>query len=119
MYDSMKKRNYKCANEHTLTEIRWGRDSLPICPECSQEMQEFYPYSETLMIATDDIPGGIEIRHGVCNPDGSPRKFYSKSEIRKAANEAGLTISGETPKPNQRVTDQKYKEAESRGRSWI
>jgi len=39
----------------------------------------------------DDIPGGLEIRHGLCHADGSPRRFYSKSEIAKAAKAAGLT----------------------------
>ena len=39
----------------------------------------------------DDIPGGVEIRHGICNEDGSPRRYYSKSEIRRAAAAKGLT----------------------------
>jgi hypothetical protein len=37
----------------------------------------------------DDIPGGMEIRHGICNEDGSPRKFYSKSEMARVAKERG------------------------------
>jgi hypothetical protein len=41
-------------------------------------------------VITDDIPGGIEIKHGICHDDGTPRKFYSKSEIAKAAKEKGL-----------------------------
>ena len=41
------------------------------------------------MIA-DDIPGGIYIRHGICNDDGTAKKYYSKSEIAKAAKEKGL-----------------------------
>jgi hypothetical protein len=49
----------------------------------------------------DDIPGGIEIRHGICHPDGSPRRFYSKSEIRETARKAGWTIDGETPKSRE------------------
>lgn len=53
----------------------------------------------------DDIPGGYEVKHGVCWPDGTPRKFYAKSEIRKAADAAGYTISGETPKRNQQHMD--------------
>lgn len=39
----------------------------------------------------DDIPGGIEIRHGLCNPDGSPRKYYSKSEMAAEAKKRNLT----------------------------
>lgn len=36
-------------------------------------------------------------KHGLCWPDGTPRKFYSKTELRRAANEAGLCIAGDTP----------------------
>lgn len=35
--------------------------------------------------------------HGVCNDDGTPRKFYSKAEIRKVARQKGLVRVGETP----------------------
>lgn len=38
----------------------------------------------------DDIPGGIEIRHGICHDDGSPKRYYSKSEMVRAAAEKGL-----------------------------
>ena len=37
----------------------------------------------------DDIPGGIEIRHGLCNEDGSPRRYYSHSEIEKECKKRG------------------------------
>lgn len=33
----------------------------------------------------------VEIKHGLCNPDGSPRRFRSKSEIRTAEKKAGVT----------------------------
>jgi len=39
----------------------------------------------------DDIPGGYEVKHGLCHEDGTPRKFYSKSEMARAAKERGLT----------------------------
>ena len=38
----------------------------------------------------DDIPGGMDVKHGICNDDGSPRRFYSKSEMRQAAEARGL-----------------------------
>lgn len=41
-------------------------------------------------IITDEIPGGVEIKHGLCNPDGSPRRYYSKSEIAREAAKRGL-----------------------------
>lgn len=64
----------------------------------------------------DDIPGGYDVKNGVCWPDGTPRRFYSKSEIRKAAHAAGLTIGGETPKSNARLNEQRQEQAERRGR---
>jgi hypothetical protein len=48
-------------------------------------------------VVGDDIPGGIEIKHGICNPDGTPRRYHSKTEIRRAANEKGLKLAEDTP----------------------
>lgn len=81
----------------------WSYDfPLPTCTKCGAK-DSILPIptnpASTLMIATDDIPGGIEIRHGLVNDDGSPRKFYSKSDIKREANRRGLTILGDTPKP--------------------
>jgi len=41
-------------------------------------------------VISDSIPGGIEIRHGICWPDGTPRKYYSHSEMDKEAKRLGL-----------------------------
>jgi hypothetical protein len=38
----------------------------------------------------DSIEGGVDIAHGLCNPDGTPRRFYSRSEMRLAAQVKGL-----------------------------
>lgn len=38
----------------------------------------------------DDIPGGVWIRHGICNLDGSPRQYFTKSEMARVAKERGL-----------------------------
>ncbi len=58
-------------------------------------------------VIPDSIPGGLEIRHGICWPDSTPRKFYAKSEIKKAAYETGYCIDGDTPKPNPRLQDER------------
>lgn len=70
----------------------------PMCGEPTLLVQDAL-YGNSASISTDEIPGGIEIRHGICNPDGTPRRFYSKTDIKRAANEAGYTISGDTPRP--------------------
>ena len=38
----------------------------------------------------DDIPGGIEITNGICNEDGTPKRYYSKTEIRDACLAKGM-----------------------------
>lgn len=81
----------------------WGWDyELPLpCPTCKQSLEHHRDRNKSAAIATDDIPGGIEIRHGegIINPDGSPKRYYSKTELKRACNEAGWTISGDTPRP--------------------
>ena len=42
------------------------------------------------VIWVDDIPGGVDIAHGLCHPDGTPRRYYSRSEIKAAAAAKGL-----------------------------
>lgn len=42
-------------------------------------------------VTPDQIPGGIWIKHGLCNEDGSPRKYYSKSEMTEEAKRRGVT----------------------------
>lgn len=83
----------------------WSYEFPLPCPNCAK--QTVVPASrgatQTVYIATDDIPGGIEIRHGICNEDGSPKKYYSKTEMYRAANEKGLKILGDTPGKPYRV----------------
>lgn len=41
-------------------------------------------------IIGDDIPGGYWVKNGICNPDGSPKRYDTKSSMREAAKAAGL-----------------------------
>ncbi len=38
----------------------------------------------------DDLPGGVIVRHGICEDDGTPKKYYTKSSMREAAKAKGL-----------------------------
>lgn len=81
-----------------------GSNALPPkCPECSQPttLVDDGPIGQAASVIPDDIPGGLDIYHGLCNADGSPRRYYSRSEIRREAERRGLTILGETPKPHR------------------
>lgn len=69
--------------------LSWDYDPIPSC--CDKQMEPDYGRSNAAAaVIPDEIPGGIYIRHGLCNPDGSPRKYYSKSEIAAEAQRRGL-----------------------------
>ena len=40
---------------------------------------------KSALVIPDSIPGGVWIRHGICNDDGTPRRYDSHSEMREAA----------------------------------
>jgi hypothetical protein len=80
-----------------------GEHGLGLCP--------LEPRRAT-MVWADDIPGGVEIANAICNPDGSPKRYYSKSEIKLACEVKGITPyhdvyqeSGETRIKDAKVHD--------------
>jgi hypothetical protein len=90
----------------------WSYNELT-CPSCDEEA--FYnpdvKFGEAPGISGDELHN-YEARHGVCNPDGSPRRFDSKTDLYRALNEAGLKIAGDTPgKPYDVKWSGKVKEA--------
>lgn len=64
-------------------------DPVP-CLKCGEPTRRTLLTGRMANVISDEIPGGIEIRHGLCNEDGSPRRYYSKSEIAKEAAKRGL-----------------------------
>lgn len=40
---------------------------------------------------SDEIPGGVLIHNAICHANGAPRRFYSKSAIKRAADKAGYS----------------------------
>jgi hypothetical protein len=42
------------------------------------------------VVWTDDIPGGVDIANGICNADGTPKRYYSKSAIKAALEAKGM-----------------------------
>ena len=76
------------------------------CEKCGHDIHisefPFCPHGKGVSQAiSDSIPGGIEIRNGLCNVDGSPRTYYSHSEIKKEANRRGWTnVVTHTPPPH-------------------
>ena len=76
------------------------------CEKCQKELSvgefPFCPHGFGANGAVgDDIPGGVWIKHGICNEDGSPRKYYSYSSMREEAKRRGVRNRVEhVPVPN-------------------
>lgn len=83
-----------CGQKKAL--LQWDYEPHPSCDCGAGMLHESGPRVATA-VHGDEID--IEIRHGICNEDGTPRRYRSKSEIKRVAAERGLTIMGETPKP--------------------
>lgn len=54
---------------------------------------------ESAAVHGDEIDEVIE--HGICHPDGTPKRYRYKTDKRRALAEANLCIAGETPKHNR------------------
>jgi hypothetical protein len=75
---------------------------LPFCREvmdlgitgklvCATRMERVYLPTNRGTVIGDDIPGGLEVKNGLCNADGTPQRFYSKSAIAAEAVKRGMT----------------------------
>lgn len=65
------------------------------CEKCGKELRlgehPFCPHGfGTSGVQDDTIVGGMLMLHGICNPDGSPKRYDSKTDIARAAEKAGL-----------------------------
>lgn len=78
-----------CSNKHEQRDLYLKMGERPACPTCGEATELLW--DSPAAVIGDDIPGGIWIRNGICNEDGSPRKYYSKSEMAKEAERRGLT----------------------------
>jgi hypothetical protein len=82
----------KCAKCERVVIDHLERDedrNRPVC--CEQPMGRVYLPTNRGQVIGDDIPGGLEIKNGrgLINPDGTPRKYYSHTELNRAAKAAG------------------------------
>lgn len=59
-----------------------GEHGLGLCP--------LEPRHIGVALVDDSIPGGLEIHHGLCHEDGTPRTYYSRSEITLECQKRGL-----------------------------
>ena len=59
------------------------------CPACGAATERAW-LTKANAAVDDSIPGGELIYHGICNEDGTPRRYYSKSEMAAEAKRRGL-----------------------------
>lgn len=85
-----------CEDGHLQMDVYSKYQEWGPCPECGKARR---PNLATSMgaVISDEIPGGMWVHHGICNPDGSPRKYYSKSEMAQEAKKRGLVNHTDLP----------------------
>lgn len=77
-----------CKNEHKQRDLLLKIGERPPCPECGEATETLW--DTPAAVIGDDIPGGLWVRHGICNEDGTPRKYYSHTEMRAEAKRRGV-----------------------------
>jgi len=78
-----------CPNSHEQIDVMLKVGERPPCPTCGEATETLWRSSSGVI--ADDIPGGMVFQHGICWPDGTPRKFYSHTEIKRAMKENNVT----------------------------
>jgi hypothetical protein len=79
-----------------------------LCPKCNKSLEvgewPFCPHGPSNWGVIGD-ECDVWIKHGICNPDGTPKRYRSKADMREAAFNAGLVQGGDTPRRNARLED--------------
>lgn len=79
-----------CPDGHTLIDCFEPVTAPDVaCPECGQPTSRVW-LSKAAAVIQDSIEGGVWIAHGIGNPDGSPRQYFSKAEMAAEAKRRGL-----------------------------
>jgi hypothetical protein len=78
--------------------LQWNTDPF-ICAACGGEAHLETPAGRAPLVVPDEIPGGRLIPHAICHDDGTPKRYYSRTDINRALRDKGYCIEGETPKP--------------------
>jgi hypothetical protein len=87
------------ACDHRFKSLQWDYEPFA-CPSCHAFPAPAIEDTPTRAhgIVPDDIPGGMLVPHAICHADGTPKRYYSRSEMDRAARARGWVRDGETPK---------------------
>ena len=89
-----------CEDGHEVLDVVHSvKEGHPPCPTCGKPLSTLW---RTYGAGHQGDEIDIWIRHGICNDDGSPKRYRSKEEIKRAAKAKGLRIKDDLPdaKPN-------------------
>lgn len=90
--------------QKAFNELGWNYELPLACPDCSHTtVMNFDEQFDRAPGVIGDELHDYSANHGVCNEDSTPRKFYSKTDLKRALNEKGLVIAGDTPGKKYRV----------------
>lgn len=104
----MKMTDVRCTSCGSQREVLVRADgTLGVCRDCQADTVEAIPFEEVAVRANvigDDIPGGVVIKNGICWPDGTPRRYDSKSSMRKEEVARGVfRIEDQVPVLNEQI----------------
>lgn len=70
---------------------RWGTDPAPRCVGCGALMAvAARRFGESPAVIGDACD--VTVEHGICWPDGTPRRYTSKVEMKRVADSLGLVL---------------------------
>lgn len=80
----------KCPEcEHIQEMFAHRPELLEPCRRCGKGKVEVVVLPHSVTAIPDEIPGGMLVPHGICWPDGTPRRYYSRSEMAREAKRLG------------------------------
>ena len=69
--------------------IEHPNPACDLSPACTGTLERVYLPTNREQIIGDEID--VTIKHALCHPDGTPRRFRSRAELRRAEQAAGYT----------------------------
>jgi putative FmdB family regulatory protein len=80
--------DYRCTDGHTFEALESASTTVRPCKTCGKDAAKVWLPGNANGVVGDEID--VEIKHGLCHADGTPRRFRSREELRRAEKTKGL-----------------------------
>jgi len=77
-----------CANGHEHIDQWLKMGERPPCSECGALTETLWRPTGRGQVIGDECD--VWVKHGICNDDGTPKRYTSKKDMREAAEKKGL-----------------------------